>query len=54
MPLVSAIILADIPVSAVFDLYCLPADLKSQKKQPEKSDASIEKVAQEAVAAVGQ
>lgn len=37
VPLVSAILVADIPVSAVFDLYCLPADL-SRREKPEKSD----------------
>lgn len=45
MPLVSAIVLADIPVSFVFDLYCLPVDLKrhNQPSEPEKLDVSIEK-----------
>lgn len=42
-PLISAIIIADMPVSAVFDLLCLPADLRSQKDSDEEKDASVVK-----------
>lgn len=41
VPLISAIILADIPVSTVFDLYCLPWDLKSHDQTTEEKDASV-------------
>lgn len=43
LPLISAIILVDVPVSAVFDVLCLPADLKSQGEQAEKNDTGVEK-----------
>ena len=40
VPLVSVIILADVPLSAAFDVLCLPADLKSQREQTEESNVS--------------
>ena len=43
VPLISAIIVADIPVSTVFDLYCLPADLSRRDKPSEELNISIEK-----------
>lgn len=42
VPLVSAIILADIPVSTFFDLYCLPWDLKSQREEVGEKDTSLQ------------
>ena len=43
VPLISTIIIADIPVSTVFDLYCLPADLSRRDKPSEDVNISIEK-----------
>ncbi len=42
LPLVSVIILADVPVSAAFDVLCLPADLKSQREEAVESGADGE------------
>lgn len=41
VPLVSVIILADVPLSAAFDVLCLPADLKSKRGQAVESDAGV-------------
>ncbi len=38
LPLISSIILVDVPVSAIFDVLCLPADLKSQKEETQKKE----------------
>lgn len=43
VPLVSGIIIADIPVSAVFDVLCLPADLSRRDQPSEGLHISIEK-----------
>jgi uncharacterized protein YceK len=43
VPLVSGIILADIPVSTVFDLYCLPVDLSRHEKYADEVHVTIER-----------
>lgn len=43
VPLVSGIIVADIPVSTVFDLYCLPVDLSRRDHPSGELNVSIEK-----------
>jgi uncharacterized protein YceK len=41
IPLVTGIVLADVPLSVVFDVVCLPTDLKSQKQQSEEKDTRV-------------